>query len=119
MHAAAAYRDRHGVVGDCGCHEVEPDDGLHSRRHGAGDRRRRADPRPSLVVIAATLSQFSLPEEGLLLLLGIDTFLDMGRSATNVIGNSLVAAVVARWEGQLVADHETREMVEEMELEPV
>src|SRR4051794_40874201 len=76
-------------------------------------------PRASLVVIAATLSQFSLPEEGLLLLLGIDTFLDMGRSATNVIGNSLAAAVVARWEGQLVADHETREMVEEMELEPV
>ena len=76
-------------------------------------------PRASLVVIAATLSQFSLPEEGLLLLLGIDTFLDMGRSATNVIGNSLAAAVVARWEGQLVADPETREMVEEMELEPV
>jgi len=76
-------------------------------------------PRASLVVIAATLSQFNLPEEGLLLLLGIDTFLDMGRSATNVIGNSLAAAVVARWEGQLVADHETREMVEEMELEPV
>jgi Na+/H+-dicarboxylate symporter len=76
-------------------------------------------PRASLVVIAATLSQFNLPEEGLLLLLGIDTFLDMGRSATNVIGNSLAAAVVARWEGQLVADPETREMVEEMELEPV
>ena len=76
-------------------------------------------PRASLVVIAATLSQFSLPEEGLLLLLGIDTFLDMGRSATNVIGNSLATAVVAKWEGQLVADFETREMVEEMELQPV
>ncbi|MBP0491699.1 dicarboxylate/amino acid:cation symporter [Roseomonas sp. SG15] len=76
-------------------------------------------PRASLVVIAATLSQFSLPEEGLLLILGIDTFLDMGRSATNVIGNSLATAVVAKWEGQLVADEETREMIEEVELEPV
>ena len=75
-------------------------------------------PRASLVVIAATLSQFSLPEEGLLLLLGIDTFLDMGRSATNVIGNSLATAVVAKWEGMLVADEDTREMIEEMEVEP-
>ena len=75
-------------------------------------------PRASLVVIAATLSQFNLPEEGLLLLLGIDTFLDMGRSATNVIGNSLATAVVAKWEGQLVADEDTIEMIEEMEVEP-
>jgi Na+/H+-dicarboxylate symporter len=72
-------------------------------------------PRASLVVIAATLSQFSLPEEGLLLILGIDTFLDMGRSATNVIGNSLATAVVAKWEGQLVTDEETASMIEEME----
>ena len=76
-------------------------------------------PRASLVVIAATLSQFSLPEEGLLLLLGIDTFLDMGRSATNVIGNSLATAVVAKWEGQLIADEDTIEMIEEMEVEAV
>ena len=76
-------------------------------------------PRASLVVIAATLSQFSLPEEGLLLLIGIDTFLDMGRSATNVIGNSLATAVVAKWEGQLIADEDTLEMIEEMEVEPV
>ncbi|MFC7052582.1 dicarboxylate/amino acid:cation symporter [Hansschlegelia quercus] len=75
-------------------------------------------PRASLVVIAATLSQFSLPEEGLLLILGIDTFLDMGRSATNVIGNSLATAVVAKWEGQLVSDSEAREYVEEMEIQP-
>ena len=74
-------------------------------------------PRASLVVIAATLSQFSLPEEGLLLILGIDTFLDMGRSATNVIGNSLATAVVAKWEGSLVADEDTLEMIEEMEVE--
>jgi Na+/H+-dicarboxylate symporter len=76
-------------------------------------------PRASLVVIAATLSQFNLPEEGLLLILGIDTFLDMGRSATNVIGNSLATAVVAKWEGQLISDLDTREMIEEMEVEPV
>ena len=58
-------------------------------------------PRASLVVIAATLSQFNIPEAGLLLLLGIDHFLDMGRSATNVIGNSIATAVVAKWEGEL------------------
>jgi Na+/H+-dicarboxylate symporter len=58
-------------------------------------------PRASLVVIAATLNQFHIPEAGLLLLLGIDHFLDMGRSATNVIGNGIAAAVVAKWEGEL------------------
>ena len=76
-------------------------------------------PRASLVVIAATLGQFSLPEEGLLLILGIDTFLDMGRSATNVIGNSLATAVVAKWEGQLVSDLDTEQMIEEVEVQPV
>jgi Na+/H+-dicarboxylate symporter len=60
-----------------------------------------AVPRASLVVIAATLVQFGIPEEGLLLLLGVDHFLDMGRSATNVIGNSVAAAVVSKWEGAL------------------
>jgi Na+/H+-dicarboxylate symporter len=63
-------------------------------------------PRASLVVIAATLGQFNIPEAGLLLLLGIDHFLDMARSATNVIGNSVAAAVVAKWEGELVAPME-------------
>ena len=72
-------------------------------------------PRASLVVIAATLTQFNLPEEGLLLILGIDTFLDMGRSATNVIGNSLATAVVAKWEGQLVFDEDDRELLEDLE----
>ncbi len=60
-------------------------------------------PRASLVVIAATLASFNLPEAGLLLLLGIDQFLDMGRSATNVVGNSLATAVVAKWEGEDVS----------------
>jgi len=63
-------------------------------------------PRASLVVIAATLAQFNIPEAGLLLLLGIDHFLDMGRSATNVIGNSVATAVVSKWEGQLRSETE-------------
>jgi Na+/H+-dicarboxylate symporter len=58
-------------------------------------------PRASLVVIAATLAHFNLPEAGLLLLLGVDHFLDMARSATNVIGNSVATAVVSKFEGQL------------------
>jgi Na+/H+-dicarboxylate symporter len=58
-------------------------------------------PRASLVVIAATLAFFHIPEAGLLLILGVDHFLDMGRSATNVIGNSVAAAAVAKWEGVL------------------
>ena len=61
-------------------------------------------PRASLVVIAATLNQFGLPEAGLLLILGIDTFLDMGRSATNAVGNSIATAVVAKWEGELMPE---------------
>lgn len=63
-------------------------------------------PRASLVVIASTLSQFNIPEAGLLMIMGIDTFLDMGRSATNVIGNSLATSVVAKWEGELKEEHE-------------
>jgi Na+/H+-dicarboxylate symporter len=59
-------------------------------------------PRASLVVIAATLAYFKLPEAGLLLILAVDHLLDMGRSATNVVGNTVAAAVVARWEGQIV-----------------
>ncbi len=58
-------------------------------------------PRASLIVISATLSMFKIPEAGLLLLLGIDQLLDMGRSATNVLGNSVAAAVVSRWEKAL------------------
>jgi len=63
-------------------------------------------PRASLVVIAATLSQFNIPEAGLLMIMGIDTFLDMGRSATNVIGNTLATSAVAKWEGELAPEHE-------------
>ena len=60
-------------------------------------------PRASLVVIAATLTQFGLPVEGIALLLGIDTFLDMGRSATNVVGNAVATAVITKSEGMLEA----------------
>ena len=59
-------------------------------------------PRASLVVISATLTYFHLPEAGLLLILAVDNLLDMGRSATNVVGNSVAAAVVAKWENQIV-----------------
>jgi Na+/H+-dicarboxylate symporter len=57
-------------------------------------------PRASLVVIAATLSTFGIPEAGILLIMGIDQFLDMGRSATNVVGNSIATVVVGKWEGE-------------------
>jgi Na+/H+-dicarboxylate symporter len=57
-------------------------------------------PRASLVVIAGMLSMFHIPGEGLLLLLAVDQILDMGRSATNVVGNAVASAVVAKWEGE-------------------
>jgi Na+/H+-dicarboxylate symporter len=55
-------------------------------------------PRASLVVVAAVLPMFHLPEAGLLLLIGIDQFLDMGRTATNVIGNGIATSVIAKLE---------------------
>jgi Na+/H+-dicarboxylate symporter len=61
-------------------------------------------PRASLVVIAGTLATFNIPEAGLALLLGIDPLLDMGRSATNVVGNSIATAVVSKWENALGAE---------------
>jgi Na+/H+-dicarboxylate symporter len=56
-------------------------------------------PRASLVVIAGTIGMFNIPEAGLFLLIGIDPLLDMGRSATNVLGNAMATAVVNKWEG--------------------
>jgi Na+/H+-dicarboxylate symporter len=58
-------------------------------------------PRASLVVIMATLSYFGLPDAWIAIVLGVDHLLDMGRSATNVIGNTVASSVVAKWEGQL------------------
>ena len=58
-------------------------------------------PRASLVVISATLTQFGLPIEGIALLLGVDTFLDMGRTVTNVFGNAIATVLITHWEGML------------------
>ena len=58
-------------------------------------------PRASLVVIAGTLASFDIPEAGLLLLLGVDHILDMGRSATNVVGNAVATVAVSKWEKAL------------------
>ena len=63
-------------------------------------------PRASLVVIAATLPVFNLPEAGLLLIIGVDHLLDMGRSATNVVGNSVAAVIVSKWEKKLGTEAE-------------
>ena len=68
-------------------------------------------PRASLVVITATLAQFNIPEAGILLILAVDHFLDMGRSATNVVGNAVASTVVAKWEGEL-------DPLEPAEIEP-
>ncbi|MDA8445487.1 dicarboxylate/amino acid:cation symporter [Paracidovorax valerianellae] len=75
-------------------------------------------PRASLVVIAATLNHFDIPEAGLLLILGVDTFLDMGRSATNAVGNSIAAAVVAKWEGALLSEEEAAVHAATLDTEP-
>ena len=61
-------------------------------------------PRASLVVIAALMPMFGIPEAGILLILAVDHFLDMGRSGTNVVGNAVASAVVARWEGVLAPE---------------
>ncbi len=58
-------------------------------------------PRASLVVVAAVLPMFHLPEAGLLLIMGVDHFMDMGRTATNVLGNTVATAVVAKWENAI------------------
>ena len=58
-------------------------------------------PRASLVVVAATCSMFNIPAIGIALILPIDHFCDMFRTATNVLGNSLATAVVSKWEGEL------------------
>ena len=59
------------------------------------------------MVIAATLAMFKLPEAGILLILAVDHFLDMGRTATNIIGNSVATAVIAKTEGNKGEEHES------------
>jgi Na+/H+-dicarboxylate symporter len=58
-------------------------------------------PRAGLMVIAASLSYFGLPEQGLVFVIAVDHVLDMGRTATNVLGNAVAATLVAKWEGEL------------------
>ena len=56
-------------------------------------------PRASLVILAGTLATFNLPIEGIAVILGVDTLMDMARTSVNLLGNCLATAVVARWEG--------------------
>jgi Na+/H+-dicarboxylate symporter len=58
-------------------------------------------PRAALMVVSASLSYFGLPEQGLVFIVAVDHLLDMGRTATNVLGNAVAAALVAKWEGDL------------------
>src|SRR5437763_7805203 len=57
--------------------------------------------RASLVVVLATCAMFKRPPEGVALILPIDHFCDMFRTATNVVGNALATSVVSNWEGEL------------------
>lgn len=70
-------------------------------------------PRSALVVVAAVLPMFNLPEAGVLLIMGIDHFLDMGRTATNVLGNAIATTVVAKWENALDIPDEAEERARE------
>jgi proton glutamate symport protein len=65
-------------------------------------------PRAMTVVLTATLVQFGLPLEGITLILGVDAIMDMARTMTNVVGNCLATAVIARWEGELRVPAEER-----------
>lgn len=66
-------------------------------------------PRSALVVLAATIPSFNIPVAGILLLMGIDHFLDMGRSAINVLGNGIATAMLAQDEGLLEEEDDVRE----------
>jgi proton glutamate symport protein len=59
-----------------------------------------AVPRASLVVLSGTLTAFGLPLEGITLILGVDEFMDMARTAVNLLGNCVATLVVSRWEGE-------------------
>ena len=71
-------------------------------------------PRSALVVLAATIPSFNIPVAGILLLMGIDHFLDMGRSAINVLGNGIATTMLAQDEGLLV-ESEQEEITQEVE----
>ena len=63
-----------------------------------------AVPRAALVILSGALASFGLPLEGVAVILGVDAFLDMARTSTNLVGNCLASAVLARWEGELKTD---------------
>jgi proton glutamate symport protein len=73
-------------------------------------------PRAALVILLGTLATFNLPPEGVLIILGVDELMDMGRTAVNVIGNCLATVVVARWEKAFRTEEWVRE---ETDLEQV
>lgn len=64
-----------------------------------------AVPRASFVILSATLVTFGIPIEAAVLVLGVDELMDMARTCTNLIGNCLASAVMARWEGELDTEH--------------
>jgi len=72
-------------------------------------------PRAVLVVLLATSSIFGLPEEPIFVILGVDALMDMGRTAVNVVGNCLAAAVVAQWEGEFRVEAPSHEAVAALE----
>jgi proton glutamate symport protein len=61
-------------------------------------------PRAALVVLAGALTAFNLPAEGVVLLLGVDAVMDMGRTCVNVVGNCVATVVVGVWEKAIPAD---------------
>jgi len=66
-------------------------------------------PRASLVVLAGTLASFGLPVQAVAVILGVDTVMDMGRTAVNVTGNCLATVIVAKWEKQFGNNHDQTE----------
>jgi Na+/H+-dicarboxylate symporter len=75
--------------------------------------------RASIVVVAATLPMFNLPEAGILLIIGIDQFLDMARTATNVVGNSIATAVIAKSEPHEESDEAPQTEASPLPVRPV
>jgi proton glutamate symport protein len=71
-------------------------------------------PRASLVVLLATAGTFHLPTEPIFVILGIDALMDMGRTMTNVVGNCLASAVIARWEGEFGLEQPSPAVLEGM-----
>jgi DAACS family dicarboxylate/amino acid:cation (Na+ or H+) symporter len=73
-------------------------------------------PAASLVVLATVLTSLGMPLDGIAVLIGVDRFMDMGRTGFNVIGNSVAAIMVAKWEGVLGKTEEELLAMEEQQL---